>query len=381
MTYTFDQNHPRLVIPETLHQQVAAHLHAGHQGVDSMLRRARQAVYCDLHHHRSGCDKCNTHAPSQPPEPLLLTPPPDYPFQQTVVDLFQLEGHDYLVYADRLTGWLEITHLVEGTTSSVIKDKLRRHFARWGAPEQLAMDGGTNLGSEEMKTFLKKWGVSVRMSSAHFPPSNGRAEAAVKSAKRILRGNAGAGGSLDNGKTSLALLQYLNTPLWDIDRSPAQLATGRQLRDGVPAVRRKFEVDRFWGRTLRQRERQMEQYHDRVLAVRNNTRHRAPLHLGDRVLIQDQPSKTWNRAGVVIEAKGNRQYLIRLDGSGRISLRTREHLRPLPPADGSERTACPLDSTTDTTEPPTPSPHHPLPQQVTGRRARRPPRWLEDYVE
>ena len=161
MTYTFDQNHPRLVIPETLRQQVAAHLHAGHQGVDSMLRRARQAVYWpgiegDLHHHRSGCDTCNTHAPSQPPEPLLLTPPPDYPFQQTVVDLFQLEGHDYLVYADRLTGWLEITHLVEGTTSSVIKDKLRRHFARWGAPEQLAMDGGTNLGSEEMKTFLKK---------------------------------------------------------------------------------------------------------------------------------------------------------------------------------------------------------------------------------
>ena len=161
VTYTFDQNHPRLVIPDALRQQVAAHLHAGHQGVDSMLRRARQAVYWpgiegDLHHHRSGCDTCNTHAPSQPPEPLLLTPPPDYPFQQTVVDLFQLEGHDYLVYADRLTGWLEITHLVEGTTSSVIKDKLRRHFARWGAPEQLAMDGGTNLGSEEMKTFLKK---------------------------------------------------------------------------------------------------------------------------------------------------------------------------------------------------------------------------------
>ncbi|KAK8406335.1 hypothetical protein O3P69_007200 [Scylla paramamosain] len=55
-------------------------------------------------------------------------------------------------------------------------------------------------------------------------------------------------------------------------RSPAQLATGRQLRDGVPSVKRKLEVDNFWGRTLRQRERQMADHHDRVVADRNVTR-------------------------------------------------------------------------------------------------------------
>ncbi|XP_063871052.1 uncharacterized protein K02A2.6-like [Scylla paramamosain] len=212
VTYTFHSNHPRLVIPDLLRKQVAAHLHAGHQGIDSMLRRARQAVYWpgiegDLRHHRNCCDTCNIHAPSQPPEPHLLTPPPDYPFQQTVVDLFQLEGHDYIVYADRLTGWLEVSHLPDGTESGRIKDVLRHHFSRWGAPEQLSMDGGTNLGSEEMKSFLQKWGVGVRVSSAHFPQSNGRAEVAVKSAKRIIRGNIGADGSLDNDKISLALLQ------------------------------------------------------------------------------------------------------------------------------------------------------------------------------
>ena len=49
----------------------------------------------------------------------------------------------------------------------------------------------------------------------------------MKTAKRVLRGNTGADGSLDNDKASLALMQYLNTPLWDIDKSPAQLATGR----------------------------------------------------------------------------------------------------------------------------------------------------------
>ena len=162
VTYAFDQSHLRLVIPEGLRQQVATHLHAGHQGLDSMLRRARQTVYWpgiegDLQHHRSSCSTCNTHAPSQPHEPLLLTPPPDYPFQQTVVDLCQLDGHAYLVYADRLTGWLEVAHLVDGTASSVIVDQLRRYFVRWAAPEQISMDGGTNVVSEMMKTFLQKW--------------------------------------------------------------------------------------------------------------------------------------------------------------------------------------------------------------------------------
>ena len=85
VTYAFDQGHLRLLTPEGLRHRVAANLHAGHQGLDSMLRRARQTVYWpgmegDLQHHRSSCHTCNTHAPSQLPEPLLLTPPLQYPF-------------------------------------------------------------------------------------------------------------------------------------------------------------------------------------------------------------------------------------------------------------------------------------------------------------
>lgn len=79
VTYTFEQGNVKLVIPESLRQQVATNLHSGHQGVQSMLRRARQAVYwpgleADLTHHRSQCETCNTFAPSQHPEPLIMTP-------------------------------------------------------------------------------------------------------------------------------------------------------------------------------------------------------------------------------------------------------------------------------------------------------------------
>lgn len=43
--YTSDERFPRLVIPTALRRTVPANLHAGHQGRDSMLRRARQSVY------------------------------------------------------------------------------------------------------------------------------------------------------------------------------------------------------------------------------------------------------------------------------------------------------------------------------------------------
>ena len=114
---------------------MAANLHARHQGLDSMLRRARQPVYWpglegDLQQHRSSCSICNAHAPSQPPEQLILTPPPEYPFQQAVVDVFQLDGCSYLAYADRLTGWLEVVQLPSGATSNKIMSQLRLYFSR-----------------------------------------------------------------------------------------------------------------------------------------------------------------------------------------------------------------------------------------------------------
>uniref|UniRef100_A0A0P4W866 Integrase catalytic domain-containing protein n=1 Tax=Scylla olivacea TaxID=85551 RepID=A0A0P4W866_SCYOL len=119
---------------------------------------------------------------------------------------------------ERLTSWLEVAQLPSDATSSKIMSQLRHYFARWGVPEQTSTDGRTNLMSEEMTAFFKKWGIAVHFSSAHYPQSNGGAEAAVKSVKRMLMSNMGA--SLRNDSISHALLQYLNMPLHMASRSP-----------------------------------------------------------------------------------------------------------------------------------------------------------------
>ena len=330
--YTYDQGPARIVIPEAMRNKVATNLHAGHQGLDSMQRRARQSVYWpgidgDLSYHRSSCESCNRHAPSQPAEPLILTPAPEYPFQKTVADLFIEEGHRYMAYADRLTGWVEMAHLPNDTTSNRLKDIFRLYFSRWGAPEELSTDGGTNLVSDEMTSFFKRWGVNMRISSAYYPQSNGRAEAAVKTAKRLLRDNVGANGSLNTDRMSIALLQYRNTPLRGSNRSPAQLIAGRQLRDGVPAVREHYKIQQVWYQDIEDRKTAVAEAHEKILAGRGVQRTLDPIAKGCRVFLQNPVSKEWDRSGTVTEALENRQYLVRLDVSGRISRRNRVHMR------------------------------------------------------
>ena len=270
-----------------------------------------------------------------------------------------------------------MAHLPSGAPSGKIMKHLRHFFTRWGAPEQLSTDGGTNLVSGEMSAFLRRWGVTTRLSSAQYPQSNGRAEAAVKTAKRILRDNTGTSGSLDNDKVSLALLQYLNTPLREGNMSPAQLTTGRQLRDGVPTAKQNYRVNREWQRTLEERETQMAQRHEEIRhqsVGQHRRRHR--LQPGARVWVQDQATKAWSKSGTVVEVHPYRQYAVRMDGSGRISLRTRSHLkeaapRQEPPSPGGSPE--PQPSSPEAVPPASPGKERP-------QRHRSQPKWLDDYV-
>ena len=61
-----------------------------------------------------------------------------------------------------------------------------------------------------------------------------------------------------------------------------------------------------------------------------------PLHIGDRVLIQNQrgphPTK-WDKSGMIVDVKPYDQYLVKVDGSGRLTTRNRRFLRTfLPPS-------------------------------------------------
>lgn len=131
---------------------------------------------------------------------------------------------------------------------------------------------------------------------------------------------------MDSDKLSLALLQYLNTPLRRVIKSPAQMTTGRHMRDGVSTTREKYKLDPQWQQTLHERELEMARDHEVVqqqCAGQPRRRHR--LQPGARVWIQDQATKTWSKSGTVVDVHPYRQYAVRIDGSVRISLHNRGH--------------------------------------------------------
>ena len=95
----------RIIVPPSLRKEVLECLHSAHQGTVGMKARARSSVYwpCKsnaITNRRAQCKTCNTIAPSQPHEPLQLSPEPAYPFELTVADYFMLKGVTYLVHAD-----------------------------------------------------------------------------------------------------------------------------------------------------------------------------------------------------------------------------------------------------------------------------------------
>ena len=334
ITYAFESGMPRLVIPKCLRQQVIVNLHAANQGASSMTARARSSVYWpgldrDISVHTSSCPQCRENAPSQTGEPLIPTASLMYPFQQVASDLFDIEGSYFLVYVDRLTGFPELAHFSQGTSSSNIINVLREFFHRWGVPEELSLDGAPNLTSLEIVDWLKSWKVNVRLSSAYYPQSNGRAEVGVKSMKRLLKGNLGRAGSIKTDGVAEALLQYRNTPLRGVDKSPAELALGRILRDTIPIQQARYKVDPQWYHNLRKRERSMAKSNKIMSLKHDNKKPLKELYVGDMVLCQNTRSLKWDRSGVIVEVGKFRQYSVKLDGSGRISLRNRKHLQKI----------------------------------------------------
>ena len=233
-------NGNKILIPRPLRAEVLESLHAAHQGVTGMQAHARQRLFwpgldASLRLTRSQCKPCNEMAKSQPRQPLAPPTNPEYPFQQTVTDFFDLHGKDYLIYADRYTGWVEVALMVSGK-AQIVCDTLRKWFVTYGSPEELASDGGPPFQSYEYTTFLENWGIKRRLSSAYNPQSNGRAELAVKSAKRILSDNVDSSGRLNQDKVARALLIHRNTPVADIQISPAVMLYGRPIRDHLPAL-------------------------------------------------------------------------------------------------------------------------------------------------
>ena len=171
----------------------------------------------------------------------------------------------------------------------------------------------------------------------------------------------------------------------------------------------------MWADLWRRREETLRtRFAKQVESLEFKTQSLPPLIVGDICRIQNQHGRfplRWDRTGMVVECGDHDQYLVKMDGSGRLTTRNRKYLRKIDPfyrRDPKNSSASPSVPSPQAATPPLPCPvaeeagesmdtapraapadteEVPATDNSTGHdgcrrssRIRQPPLWHNDYV-
>ncbi|KAL1462012.1 hypothetical protein MTO96_043276, partial [Rhipicephalus appendiculatus] len=150
-----------------------------------------------------------------------------HPWDTVGIDLFMLEGKEYVVVVDYYSPFFELEQLKRTTTKDIAL-VLEPIFARFGVPRTIRTDNGPQFTSTEFKELVQRWGATHTTSSPYYVQSNGMAERAVQTAKQLLR---------KSSNVNEALLAYRASPGVE-GFSPGELLMGRRLNTTIPTTPR-----------------------------------------------------------------------------------------------------------------------------------------------
>ncbi|KAK2552841.1 Uncharacterized protein P5673_026010 [Acropora cervicornis] len=172
----------KVLIPLQLQSTLLKKLHQGHQGGESMIRRALEVMY--------------------------------WPGMQAAI----------LQEIDHYSDWFEVDLLNEDITAANVISVIKAHFARYGIPDPFLSDNGPQYTSQEYLNFAKTYGFKLITRSPYYARATGKAEAAVMEAKKMLK------------KSDLVtgLLDHRNTPPQGMTYSPAQRILCRRTKSNLP---------------------------------------------------------------------------------------------------------------------------------------------------
>ena len=177
----------------------------------------------------------------------------------------------------------------------------------------------SRFSSSTFRTFAAAWGFLHVTSSSGYSQSNGKAENAVRTVKRLWRKAEEAGE--DNW---LALLDWLNTPSEHTRSSPAQRFYSRRTRTLLPTAPALLtpKVPSTPSSDLAASKAKQASYYDA------SAKDLPALSVGDSVFVQPVPhdsSAPWKRAKIVTYLP-HRSYVVEMRSGNRLR-RNRRHLR------------------------------------------------------
>ncbi|XP_011664712.2 uncharacterized protein K02A2.6-like [Strongylocentrotus purpuratus] len=348
----------RVIIPISLRKEMKEKIHSSHLGMEGCLRRARESIFwpgmaSEIKQFIATCDVCRSYEVKQQKEPLMAHDLPQRPWEKIGTDLFSLKGKDYMVTVDYYSNFFEVDRL-DNTSSQLVIRKLKAHFARYGSPTQVVSDNGPQYTSAVFRQFASEWDFEHLCSSPGNSRANGKAESAVKTAKRIIMKS-----DKSRSDTYLALLDHRNTPSQGLDTSPAQRLMNRRTRTLLPTSASLLEP-----RVIREREKMQLRIAKQAYNYNKSAKDLTPLQEGDTVRMQPlvQGQKNWERA-IVKRRLDERSYVVETPSG--IYRRNRVHLRQTPENPPDETTT----SSNETAEIQHANDHNATPDETEARPA------------
>ena len=306
-------------IPRELRREMLTLAHASHYSFSASWKRTKHCIFwptvkAELKEFCETCHTCLALLPKQAKEPIHPGPVATYPFQIVYQDIFTWKNRQFLVTVDAYSDYFEVDDLGHSATTARVVAASERHFARYGSPVELHSDNGPQFISNEYREFLNQWGVTLVTSSPYYPQGNGKAEAAVKVAKRLLKKC-----NLNQENYQYALLELRNTIQSD-DSSRAQKFFYRQLRCRLPSIVDQNFVanDQQVQANILKKKKQKENFD-------KSARELKPLRSGDEVRVQPIRKQDLCVPATCLTLVGPRSYLVRLQ-DGTVIRRNRRHL-------------------------------------------------------
>eukprot|EP00731_Ephydatia_muelleri_P000916 Em0001g916a len=294
----------QVVVPVEVRPDIVVRLHSSHQGIQSTLRRAQDVVYWpgmkkDIEKAVRRCAVCEENAPALPKEECRAHEIMGRLWEKVGMDLFHCRGKDFLIIVDYLTDFFEITELLE---CGYIQ--MEAHSSRPG----------------NLQDFPRPGGFQHTLSSPYNSQSNGKAESAVKIAKRLMK------------RSTDPYLEWRNTPTIGMGSSPAQRLLSRRTRGAVPIASSKLHPE-VQTHVLEKK----EQKQHKMLQSSGGAKRRAlpPLVTGKPILAQDMRAfKTQWKRGTCVSQLSDRSYIV--DIEGQLVRRNRRFLKQSenPPGEG-----------------------------------------------
>lgn len=363
----------RILVPPTMREHMLRLIHQSHMGIVKSKQRARETLYwpgmsAQIEEVIRNCSLCADFQNKLPRQPLKPTETPELPFEEVASDLFEFESQQYILVVDYYSKFIEVNKLKDTRGCTVI-ETLKAQFGRHGIPATLRTDNGPQYSSQEFRDFCKSYNIQHITSSPHTPHSNGEAERAVQTVKRLWR---------KAPDKHLALLDYRTTPLESVGLSPAQLLMGRRPRNNLPSARQLLAPTAYDPQKVKRlldKTKDIQKYHhDHKRAGKP----RVDLKPGDEVRMQPFPgSHTWTPAVVVRQHCAPRSFVV--SSGDKQYRRTSQHLRHSTPAANCSRHWTQEEIWTETSDhaaseklspPLSEQPHTPPRQHVSHARAR-----------